>query len=218
MCIQCFHSHLQVVNRPLILFETQHELICPLSLEDPASEILALWVVARLARLLIDKAIDELQFGFYLSLFFLQFFQLRLFLFRDLYILRRLLFSNADAFFDELLVLFANSLTAIKLHHFRVAFVDFLSRLGVPAHSLFTILNLFIVSGWFETGLCPFLALSCHRHTIFKLFHLFHLKLVSIGRHKACSCIHSWYQGGMLAMQTRTILSSGLPPLIFALC
>jgi hypothetical protein len=57
------------------LLETQHELISPLSFQDAATEILALESVTRGTRLLVDKAIDELQFGLYFSLLFFQLFQ-----------------------------------------------------------------------------------------------------------------------------------------------
>ena len=200
----------------MILLKTQHELICPLSLQDAASEIFALRIVTSRTRLLVDEAVDELQFCLYFSLFFFQLFKLRFILSWD-FCCRRGLFSNANAFFNKLLVFLANCLTAIKLNHFWVPICGLLSSLCIPAHSLFTFLNLFIVSGRFEAGLGPTLfGISPWSYILFQ-FHLFHLSCVSMGRHKTCGGCHSRYQMRFLAMHCGTVLAARLSPLILTL-
>ena len=176
----------------MILLKTKYELIRPLSFQDTTSEILALQIVPSRTRLLVDKTIDELQFGLYFSLLLFKLFQFWLFLLWHFHIWRRGFFSNANTFFNKLLVLFPYSLTAIKLNHFRVSIVDFLRGLSISTHSLFTYLNLFIVSWRFKTGLVPLFGI-CSWYLILIQFHLLHLGCFSVGWHKTCGSCHSRY-------------------------
>ena len=176
----------------MILLKTQHELIRPLSFQDTTPEILALQIVPSRTRLLVDKTIDELQFGLYFSLLLFKLFQFWLFLLWHFNIWRRGFFSNANTFFNKLLVLFPYSLTAIKLNHFRVSIVDFLCGLSISTHSLFTCLNLFIVSWRFKTGLVPLFGIGSWYLILIK-FHLLHLGCFSVVWHKTCGSCHSRY-------------------------